>query len=82
LGVIIWSKKILIRYLSRCWNSVFWSRKTNNIYVKYNKKLFKSFRIYKFLNCELEFKSDAGRKQKMSDLEVVALGLTAEFMSI
>ena len=34
------------------------------------------------LNCELEFKSDVGRKQKMSDLEVVELSLTAEFMSI
>ncbi|MBS7234276.1 IS982 family transposase [Flavobacterium psychroterrae] len=34
------------------------------------------------MNCELEFKSDVGRKPKMSDLEIVALSLTAEFMSI
>ena len=34
------------------------------------------------LNCELEYKNNAGRKQKMSDLEVVALSLTSEFMSI
>ncbi|MFT5253572.1 MAG: hypothetical protein ACI87N_002613 [Flavobacteriales bacterium] len=34
------------------------------------------------LNCELEFKSDVGSKQKISDLEVVAMSLTAEFMSI
>jgi hypothetical protein len=34
------------------------------------------------LNCELEYKSDVGRKQKITDLEVVALSLTAEFMSI
>ncbi|OYX80803.1 MAG: IS982 family transposase [Flavobacteriales bacterium 32-34-25] len=34
------------------------------------------------MNCELEYKSDVGRKQKMSDLEVIALSLTAEFMSI
>jgi hypothetical protein len=34
------------------------------------------------LNCESEFKSGVGRKEKMSDLEVVALSLTAEFMSI
>ncbi|MFC6876061.1 IS982 family transposase, partial [Flavobacterium myungsuense] len=34
------------------------------------------------MNCELEYKSDVGRKQKMTDLEVVALSLTAEFMSI
>jgi hypothetical protein len=34
------------------------------------------------LNCELMYKSGVGRKQKMSDLEVVALSLTAEFMSI
>ncbi len=34
------------------------------------------------MNCELEYKSDVGRKQKITDLEVVALSLTAEFMSI
>ncbi|MGV8944978.1 MAG: IS982 family transposase [Lutibacter sp.] len=34
------------------------------------------------MNCESEFKSGVGRKEKMSDLEVVALSLTAEFMSI
>lgn len=34
------------------------------------------------MNFELDFKSGIGRKQKMSDLEVVALSLTAEFMSI
>jgi len=34
------------------------------------------------LNCKLEYKSGVGRIQKMSDLEVVALSLTAEFMSI
>ena len=34
------------------------------------------------MNCKLENKTEVGRKQKMSDLEVVALSLTAEFMSI
>jgi hypothetical protein len=34
------------------------------------------------LNCELEFKPGIGRKDKISDLEAVALSLTAEFMSI
>ena len=34
------------------------------------------------LNCELEFKSVVGRKQKMSDYELVSLSLTAEFMSV
>ena len=34
------------------------------------------------MNCELEFKSDVGRKQIISDLEVVSLSLTADFMSI
>jgi hypothetical protein len=34
------------------------------------------------LNFELDFKSDVDRKQKMSDLQVVALSLAAEFMSI
>ena len=33
-------------------------------------------------NCELEFKLDVSRKQKMSDLDIVALSLTDEFMSI
>ena len=34
------------------------------------------------MNCDLECKYRAGRKDKMSDLEVIALSLTAEFMSI
>ncbi|WP_278036520.1 IS982 family transposase [Flavobacterium nitratireducens] len=34
------------------------------------------------MNCELEYKSDVGIKRKMPDLEVIALSLTAEFMSI
>lgn len=34
------------------------------------------------LNCESGSKGNVGRKQKMSDLEVVALSLTSEFMSI
>ncbi len=34
------------------------------------------------MNFELDFKSDVDRKQKMSDLQVVALSLAAEFMSI
>jgi len=34
------------------------------------------------LNCELVYKSGVGRREKISDLEVVALSLTAEFMSI
>jgi hypothetical protein len=33
------------------------------------------------LNCDLAYKSNFGKKQKMSDLEVVALSLTSEFMS-
>ena len=34
------------------------------------------------MNYELEFKSGIGKKQNISDLEVVTLSLTAEFMSI
>ena len=34
------------------------------------------------MNIELDFKSGIGRKPKMSDIEVVALSLIAEFMSI
>ena len=46
------------------------------------KNYFRVLEVISSLNCKLEYKSDVGRKQKMSDLEVVALGLTAEFMSI
>ena len=34
------------------------------------------------MNCDLQYKSGVGRSCKMSDLEVVALSLTPEFMSI
>jgi hypothetical protein len=46
------------------------------------KKYLRVLEVISSLNCELEFKSGVGRKQKMTDLEVVALSLTAEFMSI
>ncbi len=46
------------------------------------KNYFRVLEVISSLNCELEYKSDVGRKQKMSDLEVIALSLTAEFMSI
>src|SRR5690606_26656380 len=46
------------------------------------KKYFRVLEVISSLNCKLDYKSKVGRKQKMSDLEVVALSLTAEFMSI
>jgi len=46
------------------------------------KNYYRVLEIISSLNCELEYHSLVGRKQKMSDLEVVALSLTAEFMSI
>jgi len=46
------------------------------------KNYFRVLEVISSLNCKLEYKSEVGRKQKMSDLEVVALSLTAEFMSI
>ena len=46
------------------------------------KKYLRVLEVISSLNCELIYKSGVGRKQKMSDLEVVALSLTAEFMSI
>ena len=46
------------------------------------KNYFRVLEVISSLNCKLVNKSDVGRKQKMSDLEVVALSLTAEFMSI
>ena len=46
------------------------------------KNYLRVLEVIRSLNCELIYKSGVGRKQKMSDLEVVALSLTAEFMSI
>ena len=46
------------------------------------KNYLRVLEVISALNCELSYKSGVGRKQKMSDLEVVALSLTAEFMSI
>ena len=46
------------------------------------KNYFRVLEVISSLNCELIYKSGVGRKKKMSDLEVVALSLTAEFMSI
>jgi len=46
------------------------------------KNYLRVLEVISSLNCESEFKSGVGRKSKMTDLEVVALSLTAEFMSI
>jgi hypothetical protein len=46
------------------------------------KNYLRVLEVISSLNCELEYKTGVGRSQKMSDLEVVALSLTAEFMSI
>lgn len=46
------------------------------------KNYFRVLKVLSSLNCNLENKSGVGRKKKMSDLEVVALSLTSEFMSI
>lgn len=50
----------------------------SNIVKNYSRVL----EVISSLNCKLENKSDVGRKQKISDLKVVALSLTAEFMSV
>ncbi len=46
------------------------------------KNYLRVLEVISSLNFEIEFKSNAGRRTRMSDLEVVALSLTAEFMSI
>ena len=46
------------------------------------KNYLRVLEVISSLNYKLEFKSAVGRKNKMSDLEIVALSLTAEFMSI
>ena len=50
----------------------------SNIVKNYTRVL----EVISSLNCELEFKSGVGRRHKMSDIEVIALSLTAEYMSI
>jgi hypothetical protein len=46
------------------------------------KNYFEILEVVSSMNCESEFKSGVGRKEKMSDLEVTALSFTAEFISI
>ena len=46
------------------------------------KNYLRVLEVINSLNCEPMYSSRVGRKSKMSDLEVVALSLTAEFMSI
>ena len=46
------------------------------------KNYLRVLEVISSLNCELEFKSGVGAKVKMSDIEVVALSLTSEYMSI
>ena len=46
------------------------------------KNYFRVLEVISSLNIELDFKLGIGRKQKMSDIELVALSLTAELMSI
>ena len=46
------------------------------------KNYFRVLEVISSLNCELELKTGIGRREKMSDLEIFALSLTAEVMSI
>lgn len=46
------------------------------------KNYFRVLEVISSLGFELKYKSGVGRKKKMTDLEIVALSLTAEFMSI
>jgi hypothetical protein len=46
------------------------------------KNYFRVLEVLSSLSFELEFKSKIERKPKITDLEVIALSLTAEFMSI
>jgi len=46
------------------------------------KNYFRVLEVISSFDTELDFKSGVGRKPKISDIEVVALSLTAEFMSI
>ncbi len=46
------------------------------------KNYLRVLEVINSLNLDLEHQSGAGRKPKMTDIEVVALSLTAEYMSI
>lgn len=46
------------------------------------KNYLRVLEVISSLNCELKFESGVGRKQKLCDLETVALSLTADFKSI
>ncbi len=46
------------------------------------KNYFKIVEVISYLNIVLNTENRAGRRLKMSDLEVVALSLTSEYMSI
>jgi len=46
------------------------------------KNYLRVLEVISSLNCKIGFKSAVGRKNKMCDLEIVALSLTTEFMSI
>ena len=46
------------------------------------KNYYRVLEVISSLNWEYEYKSKVGRKSKMSDIEVVALSLTSEYMSI
>ena len=46
------------------------------------KNYYRVLEVISSLNWEYEHKSKVGRKSKMSDIEVVALSLTSEYMSI
>lgn len=46
------------------------------------KSYFRVLEVISSLGCELKYNSCVGRKEKIIDLEVIALSLMAEFMSI
>ncbi len=46
------------------------------------KNYFRVLEVIRSLNRKREYKPSASRKAKMSDIEIIALSLTAEFMSI
>ena len=46
------------------------------------KNYFRFLEVISYLNCDLECKYRAGRKDKISDLEVIVISLTTEFISI
>ena len=82
LGEIIWSKIILINVNQDAEIQYLEAEKQPTFITNIVENYFRVLEVLSSLNFQLEFKSKIGIKPNITDLEVIALSLTAEFMSI